>query len=177
MQPSQPKCGDSRQFEINNEIYTTDDYYQEELVSIDVLGILRGANIGRLNISPIRYNPVTNVITISKGVGITSKGFLITLDHSKCEYFRQDYKANLNPNSLETLTDCRVEPSLAGATPESAFQFERLGYFCVDRDSTEQKLIINRTVTLRDAWAKVQKQAKQQNQKKQQKPRKKKRKE
>ena len=83
-----------------------------------------------------------------------------------------DFRENLNPNSLETLTDCFVEPSLAGAPIESRYQFERLGYFCVDRDSTDQQMVFNRTVTLRDAWAKVQKQQKQQKQKKK-KPRKK----
>ena len=73
----------------------------------------------------------------------------------------EDWKSNLNPNSLETLTSCYVEPSLAGATPGSRYQFERLGYFCVDPDSTQDKLVFNRTVTLRDTWAKIQKAAKQ----------------
>jgi len=69
-----------------------------------------------------------------------------------------DFKANLNPNSLETLSGCRVEPSLAGAAPQSRYQFERLGYFCVDSvDSSDEKLVFNRTVSLRDTWAKVQK--------------------
>jgi len=68
-----------------------------------------------------------------------------------------DFKANLNPNSLETLTDCRVEPSLAGAAPGSRYQFERQGYFCVDPDSTDGKLVFNRTVALRNTWAKVEK--------------------
>jgi glutaminyl-tRNA synthetase len=68
-----------------------------------------------------------------------------------------DWLANINPNSLERLTSCRVEPSLADAKPGEFFQFERLGYFCVDRDSASRKLIFNRSVTLRDAWAKVQK--------------------
>ena len=68
-----------------------------------------------------------------------------------------DFKANLNPRSLETLTSCKVERSLAGASPESQFQFERLGYFCVDRkDSTPEKPVFNRTATLRDEWAKIQ---------------------
>ncbi len=71
-----------------------------------------------------------------------------------------DYKRNLNPNSLETLTSCRVEPSLSGAAPGSRYQFERLGYFCVDPDSTPDKLVFNRTVTLRDTWAKIQKKQK-----------------
>lgn len=66
-----------------------------------------------------------------------------------------DYKTYLNPDSLEVLTDCRVEPSLASATPESRFQFERQGYFCVDSvDSKAGNLVFNRTSTLRDSWAK-----------------------
>ncbi len=66
-----------------------------------------------------------------------------------------DFTANLNPASLETLGGCRVEPSLAGAAPGSAYQFERLGYFCVDPDSSASRLVFNRTVTLRDTWAKL----------------------
>ncbi|MCX7011459.1 MAG: glutamine--tRNA ligase, partial [Candidatus Sumerlaeota bacterium] len=69
----------------------------------------------------------------------------------------QDWKSNLNPNSLEILSDCRVEPSLAGAAPGGRVQFERLGYFCVDPDSAPGKLVFNRTATLRDSWAKIQK--------------------
>ncbi len=69
----------------------------------------------------------------------------------------QDYTANLNPNSLERLTACRVEPSLKGALPGKRYQFERLGYFCVDPDSTADRLVFNRTVTLRDTWAKIEK--------------------
>ena len=69
-----------------------------------------------------------------------------------------NFKANLNPNSLETLTSCRVEPSLANASPGSLYQFERQGYFCVDtQDSSDKLLVFNRTVTLRDTWAKIQK--------------------
>jgi glutaminyl-tRNA synthetase len=72
-----------------------------------------------------------------------------------------DFTAYLNPNSLETLTCCRVEPSLAGSAPESRYQFERLGYFCVDSvDSSDGALVFNRTVTLRDTWAKIEKQGK-----------------
>jgi glutaminyl-tRNA synthetase len=68
-----------------------------------------------------------------------------------------DFKEFLNPNSLEILT-CYVEPSLAGAAPGSRCQFERLGYFCVDYvDSSDNKLVFNRTVTLRDTWARMQK--------------------
>jgi glutaminyl-tRNA synthetase len=63
----------------------------------------------------------------------------------------------LNPNSLETLKGCKLEPSLAAAEAGSRFQFERLGYFCVDPDSTPGKRVFNRTVQLRDAWAKIEK--------------------
>jgi glutaminyl-tRNA synthetase len=67
-----------------------------------------------------------------------------------------DFASYLNPKSLEPLTSCRVEHSLAKAAPGSSYQFERLGYFCVDRvDSTDKALVFNRTVTLRDTWAKI----------------------
>jgi glutaminyl-tRNA synthetase len=72
----------------------------------------------------------------------------------------QDWKANLNPKSLE-VTSAFVEPSIAGATPGSRYQFERVGYFCVDKDSTKDKLVFNRTVTLVDTWAKIEKTRKQ----------------
>lgn len=74
-----------------------------------------------------------------------------------------DFKASLNPNSIEVLTDCRLEPSLADAAPESRYQFERLGYFYVDPvDSSNDRLVFNRTVSLRDTWAKIEKRQKQQ---------------
>jgi glutaminyl-tRNA synthetase len=66
-----------------------------------------------------------------------------------------DLSANLNPRSLETLRGCRVEPSLARARPGSHYQFERLGYFCTDRDSRDGSLVFDRTATLRDTWAKI----------------------
>jgi len=69
----------------------------------------------------------------------------------------QDYKTLLNPASLTTLSTCWVEPSLKGAAAGSRYQFERLGYFCVDPDSTAGKLVFNRTVTLKDTWAKIEK--------------------
>ena len=67
-----------------------------------------------------------------------------------------DYRSVLNPDSLETRRGCKLEPSLAGAEPGSRYQFERIGYFCVDSvDSRPGALVFNRTVTLRDTWAKV----------------------
>jgi glutaminyl-tRNA synthetase len=68
-----------------------------------------------------------------------------------------DFKNFLNPESLETLTGCRLEPGLTEAEPGSRYQFERLGYFCVDMvESSREKLVFNRTVSLRDAWAKIE---------------------
>lgn len=70
----------------------------------------------------------------------------------------QDWRTFLNPKSLEVLKGCRLEPSLAEATVETRYQFERAGYFCVDsKDSRPGNLVFNRTVTLKDTWAKVQK--------------------
>ncbi len=69
----------------------------------------------------------------------------------------QDFTVNLNPNSLEVVTNAKLEPGLRGAAPGSRYQFERLGYFCVDKDSNEEKLVFNRTVALRDTWAKIEK--------------------
>ena len=72
-----------------------------------------------------------------------------------------DWKSTLNPNSLLTLASCRVEPGLAGAGPGNRYQFERLGYFCVDSvDSSEGALVFNRIVPLRDSWAKIEKEQK-----------------
>jgi glutaminyl-tRNA synthetase len=68
----------------------------------------------------------------------------------------QNYLSNLNPHSLEVLTECRLERSLAAAKIGDRFQFERLGYFCIDPDSASQKLVFNRAVSLRDTWAKIQ---------------------
>ncbi len=70
-----------------------------------------------------------------------------------------DYKTNLNPNSLEVVSDAIVEPFVATLEPGTRVQFERLGYFCIDaKDSRPDALVINRTVTLRDTWAKIAKQ-------------------
>lgn len=67
-----------------------------------------------------------------------------------------DWTLYLNPGSLEHLTTCKVEPSLLAAEPGTRYQFERLGYFCVDPDSSRDRLVFNRTVTLRDTWAKIE---------------------
>ncbi len=71
----------------------------------------------------------------------------------------EDVLSNLNPNSLEILTGAKLEPSLAEASAGGHFQFERVGYFCVDPDSAPGKLVFNRTLALKDAWAKIEKKA------------------
>ena len=69
----------------------------------------------------------------------------------------QDFTANVNPNSREVLSGAKLEPSVRSAEPGSRYQFERMGYFCVDPDTTAENLVFNRTITLRDTWAKIQK--------------------
>ena len=68
-----------------------------------------------------------------------------------------EWRSHVNPNSLEVLTGCKAEPALATTKPQQRFQFERLGYFCVDDDSVGGRLVFNRTVQLRDTWAKISK--------------------
>jgi glutaminyl-tRNA synthetase len=72
----------------------------------------------------------------------------------------RDFKSIINQSSLETLTSCKLEPGLADAKPGSRFQFERMGYFCADPDTVEGKPVFNRTVTLKDTWAKIEKKGK-----------------
>jgi len=72
----------------------------------------------------------------------------------------EDFTANLNPLSLEVIANARLEPSLANAAVGGRYQFERLGYFCVDPDSAQGKLVFNRTVALKDAWARAGKKGK-----------------
>ena len=72
----------------------------------------------------------------------------------------EDFTANINPESLEVLASCKVEPSLAESAPGDRFQFLRLGYFCTDLDSARDNLVFNRTITLRDTWAKIEQTAK-----------------
>ena len=68
-----------------------------------------------------------------------------------------DMADDLNPESLTVLRDCRLEPGLSDTRPGAPVQFERQGYFCLDPDSTPERTVFNRTVALRDTWAKMQK--------------------
>ena len=72
----------------------------------------------------------------------------------------EDIATQLNPNSLIVKSEAKIEPSVKGVKPGTHFQFERVGYFCVDPDTTDEKLVCNRTVQLRDTWAKIDKKSK-----------------
>jgi glutaminyl-tRNA synthetase len=72
----------------------------------------------------------------------------------------QEFTVNLNPNSVEVVAAAKIEPSVKSSGPLTRYQFERLGYFCVDKDSTADRMVFNRTVTLKDAWAKIEKKSK-----------------
>ncbi|MBC8414403.1 glutamine--tRNA ligase, partial [bacterium] len=67
-----------------------------------------------------------------------------------------DFQSNINPDSLTVLNECFIEPSIKGSSSGQTYQFERLGYFCVDPDSAAEKIVFNRTVTLKDTWKKIQ---------------------
>jgi len=104
-----------------------------------------------------RYDPATRGGDAPDGRKVKGTLHWVSAAHA----VPQDFTLHLNPDSLERLTDCRFEPSLAGAEPGYQVQFERIGYFCVDPDSQPGALVFNRTVTLRDTWAKVAKQQQQ----------------
>ncbi len=82
---------------------------------------------------------------------------LFTRENPNDESEGKDFTAYVNPNSLEVLAGCKLEPSLREAQPGERYQFERLGYFCVDPDSAPDRPVFNRTVTLRDTWARIEK--------------------
>jgi glutaminyl-tRNA synthetase len=84
-------------------------------------------------------------------------GTLFTKENPNDVEEGHEFTDNLNPQSMQILTRCKLEPSLANAASGSRYQFERLGYFCVDPDSTPQHPVFNRTVTLKDTWAKIEK--------------------
>ncbi len=87
---------------------------------------------------------------------IRSYNYLFTQPFPEDTAEGEHFLVNLNPNSLEVSTGCKIEPSVKGAAAGSRYQFERQGYFCIDPDSTADKLVFNRTVVLKDTWAKVQ---------------------
>jgi len=139
---------------------------------ITCIGVIKDEQTGEVVELHCTYDPATQGGGSPDGRKVKATLHWVSADHSIPAEVRMydrlfnkenpaaedDFKKCINPNSLETLTSCRVEPSLADAAQGSRYQFERLGYFCVDsKDSSEDKLVFNRTVTLRDQWAKIQK--------------------
>ena len=141
---------------------------------IKCVDVVKDSNTGQVVELRCTYDPETK--SGSPGAGRRVKGTVhwVSASHSLSAEVRlydhlftaeypdgteegADFKSNLNPDSLQVLTSCRVEPSLAGAPPGSRYQFERLGYFCVDPvDSSDKALVFNRTVPLRDTWARIE---------------------
>jgi len=142
---------------------------------IKCIGVVKDAETGEVTELHCTYDPDTKSGSPQSGRKVKSTIHWVSAPHSLQAEVRlynhlfvrpdpedveegADWKSNLNRNSLERLPSCRVERSLAGAAPGSRYQFERLGYFCVDSiDSSDEKLVFNRTVTLRDPWARIEK--------------------
>jgi glutaminyl-tRNA synthetase len=139
---------------------------------ITCVGVVKDEKTGEVVELRCTYDPATRGGDAPDGRKVKATLHWVSADHAlKAEVRLYDYlftkavpgeaggdfKADINSYSLEALKNCYVEPGLAGATPGSRYQFERLGYFCVDPDSSEQKLVFNRIVTLKDTWAKVEK--------------------
>jgi glutaminyl-tRNA synthetase len=115
----------------------------------------RGGNApdGRKVKSTIHW--VSAAHAIDAEVRLYDKLFLVENPDRTAE--GQEFTENLNPNSLEIISGAKLEPSLSSAVSEDRYQFERLGYFCVDPESRSGKLVFNRTLALKDTWAKVEK--------------------
>lgn len=137
-------------------------------------GVVKDEKTGEITEIHCTYDPATRGGNAPDGRKVKSTIHWVSADHAIDAEVRlydnlftkedpnevaegQDFTANLNPNSLEVLTGCKLEPGLAAAKPGDRFQFERLGYFCVDPESAPGRLVFNRTVALRDTWAKIEK--------------------
>jgi len=138
---------------------------------IKCVSVVKDPNTGEVVEVHCTYDPETRSGFAPDGRKVDATIHWVSADHSLPAEVRlydrlfrvanpmeggSDFTEHLNPKSLEVLNTCRVEPSLKAAAPGSRFQFERVGYFCVDPvDSSDKALVFNRTVTLRDSWAKI----------------------
>src|SRR5579872_6560140 len=137
-------------------------------------GVVKDAQTGEVVEVHCRYDPATSGGATPDGRKVKSTIHWVSAAHAVEAEVRlyeklflredpdktgegQNFTANLNPQSLEVLTGCKLEPMLGSAKAGSHYQFERLGYFCVDPDTTEKRPVFNRTVALRDTWAKIEK--------------------
>jgi glutaminyl-tRNA synthetase len=141
---------------------------------VTCVGMIRDERTGEVTELHCTYDPKTRGGDSPDGRKVKATLHWVSADHSREAEVRlfdhlmrdagpgqekeeRDFGDLLNPNSVESLRSCRVERGLEGASPGSRYQFERLGYFCVDADSKPEKLVFNRTATLRDTWAKIEK--------------------
>jgi glutaminyl-tRNA synthetase len=137
---------------------------------ITAVGVVKD-DAGRITELRCTYDPATRGGSAPDGRKVKATLHWVSADHALAAEVRlydrlfrseepgaggRDFKDDLNPESLEVLPRAWVEPSVARAPAGSRYQFERLGYFCVDPDSTDRSLVFNRTVTLRDTWAKIE---------------------
>ncbi len=141
---------------------------------IQCVEVVKDERTGEVTEVRCRYDPETRSGSGQSGRKVKGTLHWVSADHAQPAQVRlyealltkenpaeedqgEDFRSLLNPASLQVLTDCVVEPSLAGVHPGQRFQFERQGYFCVDPDSREEQLVFNRTVSLRNSWAKIEK--------------------
>ncbi len=137
---------------------------------VTCVGVVKDPQTGDIVELRCRYDPATRGGDSPDGRKVKATLHWVSVPHAQPAEVRlyerlflsespgdaEDFRSELNPNSLEILKECRVEPSLRTAVAGDRFQFERLGYFSVDPDSSGDSLVFNRTVSLRDAWAKIQ---------------------
>ena len=130
---------------------------------IKCTGVVKDEKTGEVSELHCTYDPATRGGDAPDGRKVKATLHWVSAAHSIQAEVRLydhlfDFKSNLNPGSLQVLRSCRVEPCLKGAKPGDRYQFERQGYFCVDtKDSSAGKPVFNRTVSLRDTWAKIEK--------------------
>jgi glutaminyl-tRNA synthetase len=139
---------------------------------ITCTGVTKDPETGKILEIHCTYDPATRGGDAPDGRKVKSTIHWVSATHSSTAEVRQydrlfltedpfeleegqDFTANINPHSMEKINDCRVESSLLGAAPGEIFQFERNGYFCVDPDTSENSLVFNRSVSLKDSWSKI----------------------
>jgi glutaminyl-tRNA synthetase len=138
---------------------------------VTCVGVVKDERTGEIVEVRCTYDPATRGGEAPDGRKVKGTIHWVSLPHALAAEVRlyehlflvprpdqnEDWKTDLNPSSLERLTGCCIEPSVQGAEPGDRYQFERNGYFCVDPDASPSGLVFNRTVSMRDTWAKIEK--------------------